>query len=291
MRILLALVLVAMAVVAGGALFLVWPSLPWTDDGDPERSGPLLAPGPEAARVVLYVPGLEFNLASDDLTTPAARTRRVFPQVLRDLFAGTGEVAFSYTAPGEPFRDGQSRQAIAISAEALDAQVRALVEGSPAELVVVAHSFGGAVAAFWAGTAAEELLARVRLIVTFGSPVDGYSRAVEPLSAVLDWLASDAGQDLAEPAVIARMRHGVRRADFVQYANRLDLIVPPEVAQTGGPVAAWRRLTLTPGCRGRDFNHDCVLRQEEALAHLGETLGVAPPIRSGAVERAPAFRP
>ena len=291
MRILLALVLAGAAVAVGGALFLVWPSLPWTDDGDPGQSAPLLAPAPGASRVILYVPGLEFNLASDDRTTPDARTRRVFPQALRDLFAGTGEAAFSYSAPGEPFRDEQSRQAIGISAEALDAQVRALVEGSSAELVLVAHSFGGAVAAYWAATAPEELLARVRLIVTFGSPIDGYSRVVEPFSAVLAWLASDAGRDLAEPDVIDRMQHSVRRVDFVQYANRLDLIVPPEIAQTGGPVSAWRSLTLTPGCRGRYFNHDCVLRQEEALQHLMETLGEAPPIWSGALARAMPFGP
>ena len=144
-------------------------------------------------------------------------------------------------------------------------------------------------AAYWAATAPEALLERVRLIVTFGSPLDGYSRVVAPFDAVLAWLASDAGRDLSKGSVIARMRHAVRRADFVQYANRLDLIVPPEVAQTGGDFTAWRRLTLTPGCRGRDFNHDCVLWQEEALAHLAETLPQAPPIWSGASERAAAF--
>ena len=42
---------------------------------------------------------------------------------------------------------------------------------------------------------------------------------------------------------IDRMQHSVRRVDFVQYANRLGLIVPPEIAQTGGPVSAWRSLT------------------------------------------------
>ena len=56
-------------------------------------------------------------------------------------------------------------------------------------------------------------------------------------------------------------------------------------------LTAWRGLTLTPGCRGRDFNHDCVLWQEEALRHLGETLSQAPPILSGATGRAGAFAP
>ena len=131
----------------------------------------------------------------------------------------------------------------------------------------------------------------MRLIVAFASPLDGYSRVVEPFDAVLAWLASDAGRDLTERRVIARMRHGVLRADFVLYANRLDLIVPPEIAHTDGRFAAWRGLTLTPGCRGRDFNHDCVLWHEEALRYLGETLAQTPPIWSGATERPAAFVP
>lgn len=229
-RVLLRLFLAGALVAAGGALFLVWPSLPWNDDRGAERSAPLQAPGPGASSVVLYVPGLEFDLKADALNAPDARTRRVFPQALRDVFADSGEVAFSYAAPGEPFRDGQSRQALEVSAAVLDEHVRALVEGSTAALLLITHSMGGAVAAYWAATAAEALLERVRLIVTFGSPLDGYSRVVAPFDAVLAWLASDAGRDLTEGGVIARMRHGVLRADFVQYANRLDLIVPPEVA-------------------------------------------------------------
>ena len=55
--------------------------------------------------------------------------------------------------------------------------------------------------------------------------------------------------------------------------------------------AAWRGLTLMPGCRGHDFNHDCVLWHEEALRYLGETLAQTPPIWSGATERAAAFVP
>lgn len=290
-RFLIRLFITSAAVVGGLALFLVWPSLPWSDDGHPGRSAPLRAPGRDASTVVLYVPGLEFDLGADDLNRPDAYTRRVFPQAVRDLFAGDGEVAFSYAAPGEPFRDGQTRQALAESASVLDAHVRALVDESPADLLLVTHSLGGAVTAYWAATAPEELLDRVRLIVAFASPLDGYSRVVEPFDAVLAWLASDAGRDLTEGRVIARMRHGVLRADFVQYANRLDLIVPPEVARTGGGIAAWRGLTLTPGCRGRDFNHDCVLWQEEALRHLEATLKQAPPIWSGATERAAAFDP
>jgi pimeloyl-ACP methyl ester carboxylesterase len=285
----LMLLLAGAAAVGGVALFLIWPSLPWTDDGHPGRSAPLRAPGPETATVVLYVPGLEFDRAADDRNMPDAHTRRVFPQALRDLFAGSGEVAFSYSAPGEPFRDSQSRQAIEESVGVLDAHVRALVDASSAELVLVTHSFGGAVAAYWAATAPEALLERVRLVVTFASPLDGYSRVVEPFDAILSWLASDAGHDLTEQAVIAHMRHGVLRADFVQYANRPDLIVPPEIARTDGQFGAWRALTLTPGCRGRDFNHDCVLWQEDALVHLRATLGERSPLASGTAERAAPF--
>ncbi len=290
-RVLLALFIAGAAVAGGLTLYIVWPSLPWTDDGHPGRSAPLHAPELGASMVVLYVPGLEFDLGADDLNRPDAYTRRVFPQALRDLFAGSGEVAFSYAAPGEPFRDGQTRQALAESASVLDAHVRALVAESPADLLLVTHSLGGAVAAYWAATAPADLLDRVRLIVTFASPLDGYSRVVEPFDAVLGWLTSDAGRDLTKGRVIARMRHGVLRADFVQYANRLDLIVPPEVARSGGGFTAWRGLTLTPGCRGRHFNHDCLLWQEDALRHLGETLAQAPPIWSGAAERAPTFTP
>jgi hypothetical protein len=87
------------------------------------------------------------------------------------------------------------------------------------------------------------------------------------------------------------MRHGVLRADFVQYANRLDLIVPPEIARTDGQFTAWRGLTVTPGCRGSAFNHNCVLWHEDALDHLEETLTQPPPIWSGAVERAAGFNP
>lgn len=289
LRFVLVLLLGGVAAVAGGALFLVWPSLPWSGDASPERSAPLNVPMPDASSIVLYVPGLEFNRATDDLNPPDSRTRRVFPQVLRDLFADGGEVAFSYAAPGEPFWDAQSRQAIDESAAVLDAHVQELVDGSSAELLLVAHSFGGAVAAYWAATAPEALLERVRLIVTFASPLDGYSRVVDPFDTVFAWLASEAGQDLTEGSVIDRMRHGVRRVDFVQYANRLDLIVPPEIALTGGPSGAWRTLTLTPGCRGSDFNHDCVLWQEEALAHLAETLGRVAPIASGNAARAAPF--
>ena len=60
-RVLLALFIAGAAVAGGLTLYIVWPSLPWTDDGHPGRSAPLHAPELGASQVVLYVPGLEFD--------------------------------------------------------------------------------------------------------------------------------------------------------------------------------------------------------------------------------------
>ena len=86
-RVLLALFVAGAAVVGGLTLYVVWPSLPWTDDGHPGRSAPLHAPELGASLVVLYVPGLEFDLGADDLNRPDAYTRRVFPLRSQDCAA------------------------------------------------------------------------------------------------------------------------------------------------------------------------------------------------------------
>ena len=300
-RRLLILFIVIAAAMVGIALAVLWPTI--TDDDSPSLrvNGP---PAPEfgppgdgdtdvaALRgIVLYLPGVRFNVRADSPVHPVTRVTNVFPSALRAMFPDHRAMAFSYAADGGVYLRSTTRQALNDSARALELQLRQAVadwpsDAGPPEIVLLAHSLGGAVAAHWAGDADAAMLSHVRMIVTFDSPVDGFEAISIPTAPLVDILVSHAGTDLQDGGEVARMRHGVLRADFVQYANFLDVIVPFAAAQTDDAFSPWEGLLLIPGCQDANFNHECVLSNGEVLDHLAHRLAQEPPLWSGQQARA-----
>jgi len=301
-RVLVFLFVIA-ATIIGIALVILWPTITDDDDAPSLRVGgpeaPQIGPSSEgdvaALRgIVLYLPGVRFNVEPDTLVDPTRRVINVFPTILRAMFPDHLALPFSYAADGGPYLRSTTRQALTDSARALDLQLRQVVADWPAgaglpEIVLVTHSLGGAVGAHWASDADAAMLGLVRMIVTFDSPVDGLEFIPFPVDPLVDFLASDAGSDLQDGGEVARLRHGVLRADFVQYANLLDVLVPFGAARTEDAFAPWQGLLLVPGCRDASFNHECVLSDGETLEHLAQWLAQEPPIWSGRQARAGPF--
>ena len=221
-------------------------------------SSPVTSTPPQ--KIVVYVPGIDAGQSGANLNAEA-RVRASFPADLLQLFddAEFEPAWFSYRSTGGYDGDSgeylasETRQAIAISSEALDEQVGGLVaaartangDAPDPEIVIVAHSLGGAVAARWAASADEDLLGAVRTVFTFDSPLKG-------VGAIRGSFGGDAGDDLQDPMELARFEHGARRVDFAEVGNSSDFIVLASESFTLDP---WREIGVS--CGGILTSHDC----------------------------------
>ena len=86
--------------------------------------------------------------------------------------------AFSYSGKASTYDSSQTRQPIAVSARALNAQVLRWLQAYPnATLDLIGHSLGGAVATYWAASVATPAeLQAIHSIITLDSPLGGYPR-------------------------------------------------------------------------------------------------------------------
>ena len=226
---------------------------------------------------VVYIPGISIKPGLDIGTEVDAcqRALETFPPTIRRLFARShAKRCFSYAPENSNrYTKGHTQQRLRESADRLGDQVRALRadwkgmgrSGDP-EIVLVAHSLGGAVAGYWAAGADDDLASLVRTVITFDSPLGGVGDALtEAWTRVTDALAGDedrdrerrdvrpligsffggeAGSDLRSNATQAHISHGGQRVDFVQVANTRDLIVPAGASFTP---QAWRRIQVECG--------------------------------------------
>ena len=94
-----------------------------------------------------------------------------------------------YAGSDSAYHASHTRQHISISAEALGEQIRGLIDkwqkDSPStlpDIVIIAHSLGGAVAAYWAADADTHILAAVKAVITLDSPVAGLTKNYVPKS-------------------------------------------------------------------------------------------------------------
>ena len=240
---------------------------------------------PQERGYVLYVRGIAPLPGTEH--TAQEWAEETFPVILRDLSSlrPYGQAYFSYRyrsgggygGPNARYTGQETRQPLATSAAALDQQIRGLInewqESSPGtlpEIVIIAHSLGGAVTALWASEAREEELAAVRTVFTLDSPVAGSS---------YHWF-DEADNDLRNQNVIDKMAHGATRLDFVQVGNFNDLIVRHDESFTSMP---WAALSIT--CSGVNFSHSCVLHNERVLSVIELYLSKSPPLWSGGVVR------
>jgi len=243
-------------------------------------------PAPPAL-IVMYVPGIAAFVNESFIAE--SRGRASFPSALFEAFetADYRDRWFSYRSTGHYEGDSarylatETTQSLDISPQALDEQLSDLIsmaqdvhpQSLDPQIVIVAHSLGGAIAARWAASADDDMLDTVRTVFTFDSPVAG-------IDGLRSLFGGEASIDLRDPREIARIEHGASRADFAQVANELDSIVPAAFSFTSEP---WRSLTVT--CLVSLPGHDCSKQLAVDNGFVDTTLTRIPPIWSGAAVR------
>ncbi len=88
----------------------------------------------------------------------------------------------------------------------------------------------------------------------------------------------DAGDDLADMDVKARMEYGTSRLGFAQVGNTWDPIVKFEKSFSSH---GWEKLKITcPDSIGAHWRtrHTCVLTNVKTLSFIGDVLGGSPPL-------------
>jgi pimeloyl-ACP methyl ester carboxylesterase len=136
-----------------------------------------------------------------------------------------GDVRVSYYP-----RDTQRH--LAESARDLEAQIKAWgTKGKRYD--IIAHSLGGAIAAYWATReASDETRSAVRSITTLSSPVSGFldncALSCDPaaVGARVIALGGAAGQDLIDADVVSTMRQAPLHVDIFTFGNGVDQVVP-----------------------------------------------------------------
>lgn len=237
----------------------------------------------------MYVPGID--AFGNSVYGAESRGRNSFPTALVETLeeAGYQPQWFSYRSTGRYEGDSaqyfasETTQSLDISARALDEQLRGLItmargghpEMSDPQIVIVAHSLGGAVAARWAAAADGDILDTVKTVFTFDSPVAG-------IDAFRGFFGGEAGIDLQDPREIARFEHGARRVDFAQVGNVLDSVVPVAYSFTLDP---WRKLNESCLESVLGTGHDCSKQLAVDNGFVTATLAGISPIWSGTTSR------
>ncbi|MFC1934446.1 CARDB domain-containing protein [Chloroflexota bacterium] len=245
---------------------------------------------------VLYMPGIHVTQYNETFTA-LDRVNETFPMAIQghSALAQFKTTWFSYRATGgydgahTKYDSRDTRQHLIESAIALDEQIRDLISMwqqqppniSP-EIVIISHSLGGAVVAYWASWATPEVLSKVRTVITLDSPVSGVDK-------LRGFFGGGAGDDLTTQLGKDRMAYGTSRLDFLQVGNTWDDIVSSEESFT--PLS-WRKMIITcpdkvaadPGER-----HTCVLSNERTIDYIDSTLKDTPPLWANLIKRPPAY--
>jgi pimeloyl-ACP methyl ester carboxylesterase len=186
--------------------------------------------------------------------------------------------AFSYAGVAPTYTSSQTRQALAVSAAALDAQLRRWRGAYPnATFDLIGHSLGGAVAVYWAASVATPDERRaVHSIITLDSPLGGYPRSYAD-NFFLPFFGPVAQALLAgSPTVRAiagapdywRTGPGTLASPIVTISNVRDLAVPFFVATISGAVL----VADDYGPDSSSLNHGSVLTAPTALAQIAQVL-------------------
>ena len=246
---------------------------------------------PHASRgYVLYIPGVSLiegeSQPDSDVFRAGDRAVDTFPIELRTLstLQQYTEAFFSYRyvsgggygGPNAQYTWQETQQALAISAEAMDLQIRGLINdwretnpGTSPEIVIICHSLGGAVTALWASDAREQELAFIRTVFTLDSPVAGQTPG-----QYRRWFGN-ADNDLRNQNTIDKMEHGTRRLDFAQVGNCQDIVVPFDQSFTG---YRFTHLALNERIEALDFSaHSTVLKSPTTRDFIQRILGQNPP--------------
>ncbi|MBT3942963.1 MAG: hypothetical protein HOF43_09645 [Chloroflexi bacterium] len=236
---------------------------------------------------MMFVPGIdafgtgEYNAES--------RATESFGELLLNLFSSSGYTPawFSYQSTGGyegasgQYSASATTQALQISARALDEQIRDLIAMARDEhsaeiepqIVIVAHSLGGAVTARWASSANDEVLDAVKTVFTFDSPLGG-------IKGLRSLFGGAAGANLQDPTEIARFEYGTSRVDFAQIGNQSDLVVQLSESFTS---EAWQ--TSTVSCLTSLPFHNCSKLVAVEDGFVNDVLTGDPPIWTNATDR------
>ncbi len=186
--------------------------------------------------------------------------------------------AFSYAGNAPTYESGQTRQAIPLSAAALDAQFRRWRSEYPnATFDLIGHSLGGAVAIYWATSVAAPAERRaIHSIITLDSPLNGYPRSYADnfflpfFGAVAENLLAGSPMVRAIVDAPARWRTGpgALASPIVTITNVRDLVAPFFLATIPGAVL----VANDYGSDSTSLNHGSVLTSPAALAQVAQTL-------------------
>ena len=186
--------------------------------------------------------------------------------------------SFSYSANKSTYDSSQTRQPIAVSARALNAQVLRWLQAYPnATFDLIGHSLGGAVAAYWAASVATPAeLQAIHSIITLDSPLGGYPRSIadrlflpffSPVatdllegSPVVSAIASAPGRWSDGPGALA--------SPIVTITNIRDYVVPFLWATIPNVVL----VADDYGTDSSSLNHGAVLTAPAALAQIAQII-------------------
>jgi predicted alpha/beta hydrolase family esterase len=217
---------------------------------------------------VLYIPGIIPSIYDEDAIWNAKdRAEGSFPPELCSLVEGYGYEPcwFSYKSTGAyegqngDYTSMDTRQHLSESAKALNEQIVDLIDNiqnaediDSKSIIIVTHSLGGAVAAYWASGAEDNILDNIGLVVTFDSPLSGITGERAIFGAPVSF-------ELMKPETKDRMNIGTSRIPFAQVGNENDWVVKLEESFTE---YAWRKFEIS--CSEGD-NHSCSMNNQEAL--------------------------
>jgi pimeloyl-ACP methyl ester carboxylesterase len=186
--------------------------------------------------------------------------------------------AFSYAGNAPTYDSSQTRQPLAVSARALDAQFRRWLAAYPgASFDLIGHSLGGAVAAYWAASiATPDELQAVHSLITLDSPLTGIPQSIA--DRLFLPFFHPVAQDLLEgsPAIqtIARAPArwnngpGTFASPIVTITNIRDYIVLALWATLPGAVL----VADDYGTDSSSLNHGSVLTAPAALEQVAQIL-------------------
>lgn len=185
---------------------------------------------------------------------------------------------FSYSGNKATYDSSQTRQPIAVSARALNAQfLRWLQEYPAATFDLIGHSLGGAVATYWAASVATPAeLQAIHSIITLDSPLGGYPRNVA--DRLFLPFFSPVANDLLEGSPVASAIAGAPgrwstgpstlASPIVTITNIRDYVVPFLWATIPGVVL----VADDYGTDSSSLNHGAVLTAPAALVQIAQIM-------------------
>ncbi len=265
------------------------PAVPFVDAPDQWPTWPTwLTCGGENA--VLNARARALATFGDDYASPARLSNRLNQALQNDAdgdpdgqnsFTIRAIEAFSYAGATPTYRSSQTRQPLARSAAALDAQFRRWQREYPdATFDLIGHSLGGDVAVYWAASVATPDERRaIHSIITLDSPLDGYPRSYAdnffvpffgPIAQNL-LAGADAVRTIAGAPGLWSAGPGTLASPIVTITNVRDLAVPFFLATIPGSVL----VADDYGSDSSSLNHGSILTSPAALDQMAQALAQA----------------